>query len=100
VLRWQLEFFTAFKQKFPEVPCGLRTFEELKLWWVRRLAAWNTCCCRYHQDLSDVCDALNNMRRDLQGVHKECMCFCIVCVVADDSETIQSECDAQNEVYE
>lgn len=98
---WQLEFFTEFKNKFPDVTCSLRTFEELKYWWVRRLTAWNTCCCRYHQDFSDIKDALNDMRRDLLGVHKDCTCECIVCDAIQVSATIMPPgCDAHNEVYE
>ena len=96
----QLEFFTEFKNKYPDVTRGLRSFEGLKVWWVRRLTAWNTCCCRYHQDFEYLRDGLNIMRRDLQGIHKECTCSCIVCDALNDFETMILGCDAHNEVYE
>jgi hypothetical protein len=76
----QLEFYTAFKAKHPDVNCGLTSFKLLKPWWVKWLRLWNTCCCRYHQKLTKLMIALDMMRMDKHEVHSNCPCDCdIVC---------------------
>lgn len=41
---------------------------------------WNTCCCKYHQELSDLKQGVNEFREDSQGVHLDCFCICeMVC---------------------
>ena len=42
-------------------------------------ARHKTCCCQYHLHLEFARQAINNMRTDPHGVHKECKCKCKVC---------------------
>jgi hypothetical protein len=42
----ELEFYTNFVGKHPKLLCSLSSYETLKLWWVKRLLIWNTCCSR------------------------------------------------------
>jgi hypothetical protein len=72
----QLEFYIAFKAKHPDVNCGLTSFELLKPWWMKWLRLWNTCCCRYHQELMELMNALDMMQMDKQGVHSNYPCDC------------------------
>jgi hypothetical protein len=65
----QLEFYSNFSSKHPDVKCSLTSFKGLKPWWVKRLRIWNTCCCRYHQELIELLIALDIMRTDKQGLH-------------------------------
>jgi hypothetical protein len=68
----QLEFFTAFKTKYPDVKIQLTKFQLLKPWFIRRLTTWSTCCCRYHTELGILLKALNDFRRDKTGMHGHC----------------------------
>jgi hypothetical protein len=68
----QLEFYGAFKTRHPTAICSLSSFEDLKPWWVKRLKLWNTCCCKYHQEVTELMIALDVMRTDKHEVHKDC----------------------------
>jgi hypothetical protein len=72
----QLEFYTNFVEKHPDFPCSLSSFENLKPWWVRRLRVWNTCCYRYHQELTELIIAIDGMRTNKKGIHSDCTVVC------------------------
>ena len=40
------------------------------------------------------------MRRDEEGVHKDCTCSCIICAAPNEEESTMLGCDAHNEIYE
>ena len=56
---------------------GVRSFEVLKPWFVKRMKEFNTCCCRDHVQTSEMKDGLNSMRHG--SVHKNCQCTCALC---------------------
>jgi hypothetical protein len=61
---------------------------------VKRLRYWNTCCCKYHQELSDLLQALNDMCVEKEGVHLNCnYAYDMVC------GRITSYCHAFEEIY-
>lgn len=77
---FQLEFFTRFKVAHPRCKIGLRAFENLKPYYVRRLTERNTCACKYHAEMVELRLGFNNMRTACRGVHRiGCICFCDVC---------------------
>ena len=97
----QLEFYTAFKTKNVDLVRSLTSFDKLKPWWVKRLRMWNTCCCRYHQELTELMIALDIMRTDRQGIHSHCQCDCVMlCGGLGCTEDLGSMCKAHLEVYE
>jgi hypothetical protein len=73
----QLSLYTRFKEENPNVEVGLRIFESLKPWYVKRLQEFNSCCCRYHVQIAELKDGFNNMRR--RFLHTSCNCNCDVC---------------------
>ena len=59
---------------------GLRAFELLKPFYVRRLKERNTCACRYHCEIAELRIGWNNMRTTMKGIHgRHCGCQCEVC---------------------
>jgi hypothetical protein len=66
----------VFKLKYPVVDIQLTKFQILKPWFIRRLTTWNTCCCRYHTELGMLLIALNDLQKDLHGIHANCLCIC------------------------
>lgn len=96
----QLEFYSSFKAKNPHIDCGLTSFETLKPWWVKRLKIWNTCCCRYHQEMMELLIALDILRSDKEGVHFHCECICdMVCGVNFNNRSFRM-CAAHLKVYQ
>jgi hypothetical protein len=95
----QLEFYTRFKAKNSDLVCSLSSFESLKPWWVKRLKVWNTCCCRYHQELSELKNALDIMKTAKEGVHLNCYCNCAF-VCDNGCEHTSSICTVEKHVYE
>ena len=51
----------SFKARYPNMLCSLTSFESMKPWWVRHLRLWNTCYCKYHQELLELLRALDTM---------------------------------------
>ena len=96
----QLEFYTKFLSTHPDVKCSLSSFEALKPWWMKRLRIWNTCCCRYHQELMELLNALDIMRTDKQGVHFNCTCHCDMVCGGVGCEHTFTMCDAHKLKYE
>ena len=97
----QLEFYNTFKGRHPNLVCSLSSFENLKPWWVKRLKMWNTCCCRYHQEVIDLMIALDIMRANKQGVHLDCHCQCdMVCRGVGCGPIALDMCNAHHLVYE
>jgi hypothetical protein len=69
-----------FKKEHSKVNVGLRAFESLKPFYVRRLKERNTCACKYHVEMLELVHSWNNMRSRPRGVHgKDCDCKCDVC---------------------
>ena len=96
----QLKFYTSFKAMYPNLLCSLTSFESMKPWWVRHLRLWNTCCCKYHQELLELLRALDTMRVDKLGVHSSCNCECEFVYGGLDSANAGRFCNAHREVYE
>jgi hypothetical protein len=42
-----------------------------------RLKTWNTCCCRYHQELKELLQGFNDMRTCGTWIHDNRLCSCI-----------------------
>ena len=81
VLEWQLEFHTRFREANEDKRVGLRAFELLKPYYVRRLKERNTCACLYHCEVAELRVGWNNMRTTNKGIHgRHCGCVCEVCV--------------------
>jgi hypothetical protein len=73
----QISLYMRFRGEHSGVEIGVRSFEALKPWFVKRMKEFNSCCCRYHVQMVELKDALNFMRRGT--VHKNCSCHCDVC---------------------
>jgi hypothetical protein len=89
----------VFKIKHPTAICSLSSFEDLKPWWVKRLKLWNTCCCKYHQELTELMIALDAMRTHKHGIHKDCQCDCDMICGGLGCEQYQGMCNSHREVY-
>lgn len=59
----QLSLYTRFRGEHTGVEIGVRSFESLKPWFVKRMKEFNSCCCRYPVQMGELKDALNFMRR-------------------------------------
>ncbi len=71
---------------------GLRAFENLKPYYVRRLIEMNTCACKYHVKMVELQEGFNNMRHGSKGVHgTNCKYNCDVCC---NSTNTSNECKA------
>jgi hypothetical protein len=80
----QLDFFTTFKEKHPNVSIELTSFTCLKPWLVKRMKEWNTCYYHYHIELVELKIGLNNMHSKIGGIHANCACRCVdVCYPID-----------------
>jgi hypothetical protein len=75
-----LDFYTRFMKAHVEGKVGLRTFEKLKPYYVRRLKECNTCTCKYYIKMLELRHGFNNMWITSKGVHgKACNYSCDVC---------------------
>ena len=80
----EVELFHRFKEKHPDYKIGMQIFEMLKPFFCRRLKDRNTCCCKYHVQMSFLKDALNHMRSHAFGLHdKGCSCECTICATGN-----------------
>ena len=80
----QLEFHTRFREANEESSVGLRAFELLKPFYVRRLKERNTCACKYHCEVAELRVGWNNMRTATKGIHgRHCECTCDVCAAPE-----------------
>jgi len=75
----QLDFFTRFKQKNPDIKIMLTAFSNLKPYFVKRLTEWNTCVCWKHSEMEELSVGINAMRAIGQGIHNDCECMCEIC---------------------
>ncbi len=75
----QLDFYTRFMKAHVECKVGLRAFEKLKFYYVRRLKEHNTCACKYRTEMVELKHGFNNMQTTSKGVHdRACNCNCDV----------------------
>ncbi len=70
----QVDFFTQFKVVHEDVQIGLKSFVKLKPYFVKRLKDFNTCCCKYHQEMVKIKDGFN--MRSTDDHHPSCSCQC------------------------
>jgi hypothetical protein len=69
-----------FKKDHSNVNVGLRAFESLKPFYIRRLKERNTCACKTHVEMLELLHGWNNMQTRPRVVHgKDCDCRCDVC---------------------
>jgi hypothetical protein len=81
---WQIEFYTMFKLKYP-MDIQLTKFQMLKTWFIRRLTTYNTYYYRYHTKLGMLLRTLNELQKDLHGIHVGCLYICDqVCIKSSD----------------
>jgi len=73
----QLNFFTTFKEKHPNVSIELTSFICLKPWFVKHMKEWNTFYCHYHIELVEQKIGLNNMHSKISSIHANCACRCV-----------------------
>jgi hypothetical protein len=63
-----------------ECKVGLRAFEKLKPYYVKRLKEHNTCTSKYHTEMVELQHGFNNMQTTSKGVHgRMCPCNCDIC---------------------
>jgi len=65
--------YTRFRSKHLALEIGVHSFEALKLWFVKRLKQFNTCCYPDHMQTLEHKDGLNSMRHS--NVHRNCECL-------------------------
>ena len=88
----QLEFHARFREANEQSQVGLRAFELLKPYYVRRLKERNTCACGYHCEMAELRTGWNNMRTATKGIHgRHCDCTCEVCMSPAPSESGTSD---------
>jgi hypothetical protein len=58
----QLDFYTRFKAQNPQVEIGFIAFHKFKPFSIYKLKDFNSCCCRYHQEIMDIKVGFNNMK--------------------------------------
>jgi hypothetical protein len=94
-----LEFFIAFKEKFPEIPIMLTMFQALKPWFVWQLKDWNMCC-RYHMEFKKLLNGFNEMRTIGKGIHGTCNYKCIeVCASQLNPTSSFNMCTVEFQIY-
>jgi hypothetical protein len=76
----QLDFYTIFKVVHHDIDIGLTSFDKLKLSFVNSFHDFNSCCCKYHQEMAEIKVGFNNMC--LANVHhglqnSTCTCGCM-----------------------
>ena len=74
-----MDFYTRFKVAHPTVDIGFISFHKLKPYFVRKLKDFNTCCCKYHQEMIEIKVGFNNLRAPTvhqQGLNSPCACAC------------------------
>ncbi|CAM6002456.1 unnamed protein product [Sphagnum balticum] len=70
----EVDFFTRFKVAHEDVQIGPKSFVKLKPYFVKRLKDFNTCCCKYHQEMVKIKDGFN--MRSTDDHHPSCSCQC------------------------
>jgi hypothetical protein len=51
----------------------------MKPYFVKRLTEWNTCVCRHHSEMEELCVGINAMRAKGQEIYKNYTCTCQIC---------------------
>ncbi len=74
----QLDFYTQFAKAHPNCIVGLRAFEKLKPYYVRRLKECNTCACKYHIEMVELHACFNNMRTLWKEFMELCVCVIVM----------------------
>jgi hypothetical protein len=91
----QLKFFTLFKEKYPNNQMMFTKFQSLKPWFVKTLCECNTCCCRYHIEISELKEGLNGMRTQGKGMHGGYTCSCTkICCLLGKNICPPRKCEA------
>lgn len=81
------------------------SFRKLRPFYIRRLRDFNSCCCRYHQEMEEITMGFNNMRAGKfhLGVGVDsCSCWCpdLCCRARDGGElTGVVACQSKNHTY-
>jgi hypothetical protein len=65
----QLDFYTWFLKECPNYQVGLRAFEKLKPYYVRRLKNWNICAYKYLVEMVELRHGFNNMQSTTKSIH-------------------------------
>ena len=69
LLSLQLDFYTRFRAANRDITVSYVAWRRLKPFFVKRLTDFNSCCCRYHQEMQEITTGFMNMRS--QKVHVE-----------------------------
>jgi hypothetical protein len=99
-----LDFYTRFTVVHPHAHVGVIAFKKLKPYFVWKLKDFNSCCCRYHQEMVEIKLGFNNMRVahvHLDSTNEPCMCgHDNVCSNPPNSVVVESlTCQAHHHVY-
>jgi hypothetical protein len=91
----QLKFYNHF-EKAHGGKVRLRTFEQMKPYYVHIIKERNTCACKYHVEMVELLNKFNNMWDGTNGVHgKHCNYTYDICV-----GSIPSVCIARCGVFQ
>jgi hypothetical protein len=71
-----MEFYLPFQKKHLEIIIKKRLFDDLRLFFVKRMKEWNVCCCLYHVEIDELQGALNNMHSKSRIHFSSCDYFC------------------------
>jgi hypothetical protein len=66
-----------FMEQIKNVQIRFWTFERLKLWFIKRLTEFNSCCCNYHVQMAKIKDGFNAMHTEF--FNQNCTCICNIC---------------------
>jgi hypothetical protein len=101
----QVGFYERFKVAHATVKIGLNSFKILKLYFVRKMKDFNTCCCRHHVEMSEITTGFNNMRASHLVTNislSPCSCECeTVCSTPLFGHSVEGPevCQAKYHVY-
>ena len=93
-----MDFYTRFKAANQD-PVSFVAFKRLKPFFIKRLTDFNSCCCKYHQEMQEITLGFNNMRSTkvhVQAGESSCGCFCAsVCTNLGSSDAAEGRVTCQ-----
>ncbi|KAG0631145.1 hypothetical protein M758_1G230800 [Ceratodon purpureus] len=75
----ELDFYTRFRAANRDLSLSYTVFKRLKPFYVKRLTDFNSCCCKYHQEMQEITLGFQNMRTNkvhIEAGESGCTCGC------------------------
>ncbi len=96
----QTSFFLKFKVEHLSIKVGQRTYENLKLYFVKKLQECNTCCYNSHIEVDELHVSCNNMKDIGKGIHDQINYQCDYDHICQhEGESGEGECQTLSKLY-